>query len=141
MTDTLSHDQVQAALVMLQSHWANQSLPDSVRDTWRRKLATLRCGEFQPAFDAWLDGPRCRFRPEPGELMDIVLARRPRAVPPNDINAPKRTAPDHETFEQQVTRWKSDTFGDEVPTRGDEWIEKIRERNHLKTAYRKEGSK
>lgn len=118
--DTLTAEQVNSAMAMIMSNWGNQSMTDSVRDTWRRKLASLRQGEFQPAFDAWLDGPRCRFRPDVGEFMDLVLARRPRPVLTSDINAPKRDDPN-----PHVDDWVAG-YGDDVPSTGEEWLDEYK---------------
>ena len=76
MKTTLTHEQVTAGIISLTSNWATQPFADSVKATWRRKLETLSQGEFQPAFDAWLDGPRSRFRPDVGEFMEIIAKRR-----------------------------------------------------------------
>jgi len=76
MPDSLTPQQVDRAMSELRSHWANQALSDSVRDTWLRLLPQLEQGEFHPALDAWLLGVRARFRPEPGEFMELVISRR-----------------------------------------------------------------
>jgi hypothetical protein len=76
MSDTLDAQGVTAAIVTLTSNFANQPFGDSVKDAWRRKLATLKRGEFRPALDAWFDGPRGKWRPEVGEFWEIVRAQR-----------------------------------------------------------------
>jgi hypothetical protein len=71
-----NHDQISSALMSLYSNWPGQSLPDSVKDTWRRKLETLRQGEFQVALDIWLDGPKSNYRPDVGAFMQIITGAR-----------------------------------------------------------------
>lgn len=76
MPEVLTHDQISSALMSLYSNWPGQSMPDSVKDTWRRKLETLRQGEFQSALDAWLNGPKANYRPDVGAFMQIVTGAR-----------------------------------------------------------------
>lgn len=74
---TLSADQANAAIAKLLATWPGQSMPDSVRDDWRRYLTTkVYQGEFFPAYDAWLDGERSRYRPDIGQFSEIVRGQR-----------------------------------------------------------------
>ena len=81
----LTPHQVDTAMTAIRSNWANQALSDSVRDTWLRLLPKLEQGEFTPALDAWLLGPRARFRPEPGEFMELAVKNRPGPLREYDV--------------------------------------------------------
>lgn len=74
--ELLSEQQVNAVLVLLVSTWPGQSMSDSQKSTWRRQLSRLAQGEFTPAFDAWLGGSKAPYRPDVGEFMALVTARR-----------------------------------------------------------------
>ena len=77
MTDTLTHDQVNAAIIELRA-WSLQPFTDEDAAAWRMALRSYRSGEFSKALDGWQRTERGRFRPTIGDLAQFL--ERPEVV-------------------------------------------------------------
>lgn len=118
MTDTLTPEAIDAALEYVAARWPNHPFHAAQRESWSDVLVYMRPGELKPAL-ATLAGS---YRPDPDKVLAAAQGLRPKALPPNHRDAPKRDDPDP----VDVDAWLDERYGETPPTSGGDWLRECR---------------